>query len=231
MADQKSTAALRKRAQISRANRTMFLWVAACSAIAGAAVVVSYFMIQTLIYNEKVLAAKFDTVSTLNRNIEVIPDLEAEVRVLDTNEALQTSKANPDDQALQVILDALPAEANSLALGASLQDKLLAGISGLQIESLQVNPVVGVESVSSLDVIDAGTTEGSGFAIDLRFTVIGSQDALEQVLDNLERSIRQIDLATFRIESRAGAQELTVAGRAYYEPAVSAELTEETVRR
>jgi len=155
MAD-KNSAAIRKRAQINKANRTMFLWIAISSAIVGSAVVVAFFLGQQLFYNEKILAEKTTTIQTLEANSAVIPELETEIRILDTNEALATSKVNDDDQTVQVILDALPSDANSLALGASLQTKLLTGVEGLRIESLQVDPVVGVESGGDFAVIDAG---------------------------------------------------------------------------
>lgn len=230
MASPQNSAAVRKRAQIAKANRTMFLWIAVSSAVIGAAMVVSYFLIQTLLYNEKLIAEKNKTVQTLERNIEIIPDLQTEVRVLDTNTDLATSKASDDDRAIQVILDALPSEANSLALGASLQSRLLAGIDGLTLESLQVDPVVGVESLSSGRVKSA--RDGGGAAeISFRFSVSGSPEVLRQVLERLERSIRLIDIQNLRIETRTSSQTMTISARAFYEPAKTLELTNKVVPR
>src|SRR5690554_2580760 len=103
---QGNDAAIRKRTQIAKANRTMFIWIAVASALIGSAVVVSIFMAQQLFYNEKVLAEKQETVSTLSHNNSVVGDLEDEIRVLDTNTALTSAKARESNQALQVILDA-----------------------------------------------------------------------------------------------------------------------------
>ena len=114
----KPDTAIRKRTQISKANRTMFLWIAGASAIVGFALVAAIFLSQKLIFNEKLLIEKNKTVSTLESNIAAVPELKAQVSVLDTNSALAGNKANEDDQALQVILDALPSEANEEALGA-----------------------------------------------------------------------------------------------------------------
>ncbi len=228
-----NSAALRKRAQIAKANRTMFVWIALCSAIIGSSLVVSYFLIQKLAYNEKVLFKKNETVSILAKNIEAVPKLDAEIRVLETNSDLASAKASEDDQTIQVILDALPSDANSLALGASLQRKLLAGVDGISIDTLQVEPVAGIESsegssggqlVSVTAVGDEATEETSEYTIAFRFTVNGAQDKLKQVLQNLERSIRLIDIRTLRIESQGPQQQLTVAGYAYYEPAARVEL-------
>lgn len=221
-------AAIRKRSQIAKANRTMFLWIAVASALVGAAIVVSYFLAQNLIYNEKVLAAKFETVNTLNHNNEVVPDLQDEIRALDANPALSTIKANEDDQAIQVILDALPSEANSLALGASLQNKLLSGISGLNIESMQVDPVVGVEILTSGS---KRTNKKKANVITFQFVVSGSDKALKQALRNLERSIRTVKVNSVKIEIQSRGPTMTVEAQAYYEPAKTIELTEETVQR
>lgn len=234
-----NTIAIRKRAQIAKANRTMFLWIAASSLVIGSAVVVSIFFAQNLIYNQKVINKKMETVSTLRKNNEAVPDLESAVRVLDTNSALASIKANPNDQTLQVILDALPADANSVALGASLQKKLLANIDGLRLTSLQVTPVVGSESVSTSTTGTATTpapaaTPGSTqpIPVDFQFTVAGTQESLKQALVNLQKSLRVIEIDTFTISAAdPGRLTLSVTGSSYYVPAKTITLTEEVVPR
>lgn len=222
-------AALRKRTQIAKANRTMFLWIAGASALIGFAAVASIFLAQKLIFNEKILAEKQNTITVLKHNNSVVESLESEVRVLDTNEALASAKAQDSDQAIQVILDALPSDANSPALGASLQTKLLAGIPNLVIESLQLDPVSGIESLGG-DVPEATTIEGdAAAAITFRFTVNGKQEAFRTVLTNLERSIRTIAISSVRITSGETLDTMTVEARAFYEPAKTIELQDKVV--
>ncbi|MFZ1301018.1 MAG: hypothetical protein WAQ27_00325 [Candidatus Microsaccharimonas sp.] len=221
--------AIRKRTQIVKANKTMFIWIAVASALVGSAAVVSIFLAQKAIFNEKVLIEKQNTVSTLNHNNDVTPELESAIRVLDTDKALMSAKANENDQAIQVILDALPSEGNSLALGASLQNKLLAGIPGLTIESLQIDPIVGIETLTGdSDTVDASAT-GMETVITLNFTVIGNQDALKKVLQNLERSIRLIDITSIVIETQPEGQSMRVQAKAYYEPAKTIGLNSKVV--
>jgi len=227
---QPNNIALRKRTQIAKANRTMFLWIAVGSALVGCALVVSFFLAQKLFFNEKVLAEKEKTVAVLKANNSVAGDLATQVRVLDTNQALASVKANQNDNAIQVILDALPSDANSNALGASLQQKLLAGIAGLTIESLQLDPVVGVESLDAGSTTDASSATDTSNQITFQFAVSGSQDALKNVLTNLERSIRAIDILSLRIESQGATQVMTVQARAYYEPARTIELKDKVVK-
>lgn len=223
--------ALRKRSQIAKANRTMFLWVAGASALLGFAVVIGVLLGQQLLFNERVLAEKAKTVKTLENNNDAVSDLQAAVRALDASEVLASSKAQEQDQAIQVILDALPSEANSLALGSSLQNRLLSGIDGLTIETLQVDPVFGVETLSDSSVESGAIDEDGGEnQISFRFTIRGNQDGLRQVLVNLERSIRTISLSNVQIESQGGQQLLTVQGTGFYEPAVKVELGSKAVK-
>jgi len=223
-------AAIRKRTQIAKANRTMFLWIAVASAIVGAAIVVSIFLTQKLVYTEKVLAAKQETVTRLAQNNDVVDELANEIRVLDTNSDLASAKANEDDQAIQVILDALPSEANSLALGASLQNKLLSGIQGLDLELIQVDPVVGVELITS-DVLApaAEDTAAVSNAISFRVSVKGNDGHFKKALQNIERSIRTIQITSVRIETDSGTPMMTLTGLAFYEPTKSIELRDKVV--
>ena len=227
--------ALRKRQQIAKANRTMFLWVAIASAIVGVALVAAIFLFQKALFNEKVLAEKDKTVATLTKNNQVIGDLKDQIRVLNTNQALKDSMIAGEDQPVQAVLDALPSDANSSALGASLQEKFL-NDGALKVESLTVDPVAGVESQSSSNVQDASTnstTTASENQITFRFAVStdsGNASALKSLLQRLERSIRPIDLTSVTVETQGARLVMTVAGRSFYEPAKTVQLKEKTVK-
>jgi hypothetical protein len=225
--------AIRKRTQIASANRVMFLWVAGISVVFGVSLVVAVFLVQMLLFNERVLQAKDQTVSTLDTDIKNVDPLQNNINVLNTNSALESIKAKPDDEAVQVILDALPSDANSLALGASLQDKLLSGIPGLTLDSLQVDQVAGIESLGTdaSSIIDATTgTSGSQNQITFNFSVDGNETALEQALVNLEKSIRTINISNLKIESQGSTRLMTVQASAYYEPAVNIKITDEVIK-
>jgi len=230
---QPKAAAIRKRTQIASANRVMFLWVAGVSVVFGISLVVAIFLVQMLFFNERVLQAKNQTISTLDTDNNNVVPLQNNENVLNTNQALISVKAKPDDQAVQVILDALPSDVNSLALGASLQDKLLAGIKGLTLDSLQVDPVAGIESLSadnSTANASTDTVSGSQNQITFSFSVNGDETALKQVLINLERSIRTIDVTSLKIESQGTTRMMTVSGRAFYEPAMDVTLKDEVIK-
>lgn len=224
--------ALRKRTQIAMANRTMFIWVAGVSVLVGFALVIAIFLVQMLLFNEKVLAEKSRTIDTLKANIANVGELESEVRALDANQALISSKANSDDETLQVVLDALPSVANSSALAASIQQKLLSGIDDLALDSLQPDLVVGIESLteSSVESASSAITSDEQSEITFRFSVSGSDEALKKVLLNLEKSIRTIDVISMSIQSNGGRRSLSIQGRAYYEPERIVELRDKIIK-
>lgn len=226
-------AALRKRQQIAKANRMMFIWVAGASVIIGVAAVASLFLVQKLVFNEKVLFEKQRTVGILNDNNKAVDELKNNIRVLNTNQALLDSRAQTEDKPLQVILDALPSDANSSALGSSLQEVLLKS-ENITIESLTVDPVVGVESSD-----DTGTTTSSDSTattdnvISFSFSVsapAGDANSLRQLLLRLERSIRAIDITTMSVEMQGSKIVLTASANGYYEPAVTPALKDKVVK-
>lgn len=231
--------ALRKRQQITKANRTMFIWVAVVSAIIGFASVGAILLWQKIAYNEKVLSEKSETAKVLASNIEAIKQLEDKIRVHNTSQALRDSSTDDENQPLRVILDALPSEPNSSALGASLQERFL-NQSGLTIESLTVTPIDGEEVFSEEEGIedaelDPALAEEEGSVaqqIQFSFSVSTSSDKIEglqDLLQRLERSIRTVNITTMKLEYQGTRMQLTVDGVAYYEPAKTAELKEKVV--
>lgn len=231
MASQEAPA-LRKRQQISKANRTMFLWVAAASALVGIALVVSVLLFQKALFNEKVLTEKANTASTLSKNIKAVDTLKDQIRVRNTSQALIDSMAPGEDQPIRVVLDALPSDANSSALGSSIQQNFL-NDPALQIESFTVDPVAGVESQDPSLVQDASSTTTTSNTITFHFAVSvdnGNISALKTLLQKMERSIRAINVTSLTIETQPQRTVLTVNGEAYYQPAVTVQLKDKTVK-
>ena len=232
----KDAASLRKRAQITKANKMMFVWVACASVIVSVSAVITIMVIQKGLHNQKAIGRLNETVKTLERNNERVPELENQLRALGSNQALLDLRNNDTDNALRVILDALPADPNPSALGASLQNRLFEGVT---IENLQVDPA-GVDNEASFDTVE-GSEESDRVASDdqikaqpisFQFVVQGSPAQLKELLTQLERSIRTIQVDSLKIESGADSrQTLSVEGTAYYLPAKILELRNEEVQQ
>ncbi|RYF27972.1 MAG: hypothetical protein EOO17_05485 [Chloroflexi bacterium] len=223
MNNSKSTG-IRKRQEITKANQTMFLWVAGVSVVVGFSLVIMLFLGQKIIFGEKVVSQKEATARTLSKNLEVVDQLRDNVRVLDTNEDLKSTRLKDGDSALQSVLDALPADANSTALGSSLQSKLLSGVNGVTIDTIRVDPVTSD---------DTGSESTGDNTIQFSFTVSVAStnpEALREVLLRLERSIRAINITNVSVERQGARIALSAIGHAYYEPAKTLELKEKVVK-
>lgn len=224
----KPTAGMRKRQRISQANRVMFLWVAAMSVVVGISVVLTIFLAQKIWFGEKVIAEKNKTASVLDKNLSVVDELKDNIRVLNTNEALASTKLKDSDPAIQSVLDALPANANSTALASSLQTKLLAGIPGVQVDAITVTPVGSEALAGSVSSQDTSSNE-IGFTFSVS-TDINNYGSLIQVLTRLEKSIRPLNVKTASIETQAGRVSLVVSGVSYYQPAQIIQLSQKVVK-
>ena len=212
----KADKTLRKRQQISSANRMMFIWVAAGSGVVGVALVLSIFLVQQLLFNEKVLIRKNETIGALEKSQTAVDELKQQIAVRNTDQAFLDSRAKDSDKPLQVIIDALPDTANTAALGASLQNVLIPG-SGIQLETLKVDP------------LEDGSSDG---VMNFSFSVSTGRESigeLRNLQQRLERSIRAINVKSVLVETSTTKVTMTVSGEAYFEPARKLELGSETV--
>ena len=225
MAEVKKDQSAGKRQQIHKSGRMMSAWVAGASVVVGFAVVSAWFLIQRIVFETKVTSEKQSTVQTLKDNNEAVGKLRDEVRVLNTNAALRSARLNDDEEPLRVVLDALPADNNPLALGASVQ-LLVSRTAGAKLESFQVGDGTNVE------VSNQATTRTDGVQ-QIPFTMAvsgGNADTLKNVLKNFEKSIRVIDIDAMTIEQGENKATMTITGHGYYLPGKTITLTKKEVK-
>lgn len=233
MADstQSQNIALRKRQQISKASRTMFLWVAIASVVVSASSVLLIQLGKKLIFNEQVLAEKSKTIDNLTYNNGIVEQLRSNLRVRNAaNTALSKLQTPADDEPLQVILDALPSTANSAAVGASLQSPELLARPGVKITALTLEPVAGIENATAAEAVAGSSTAGN--VINFSFSVEVSKSSagtLKDLLQRLERSIRATTVLTLKVDQQASGLTMSVTGVAYYEPAMQVQLIDKKV--
>ena len=231
MASTQATTAVRKRQQIANANKMMFLWVAGVSVLLGIALVASIFLFQKALFNEKVLAAKDKTASTLTANNEAVEPLQKNVQILNTNDDLRSVMIPGQDDPVQVVLDALPSEVNSSALGASLQKKFLS-MNGIQLESLVVNDPAGTGDDGIVSTTSDDTVAPAN-AISFSFTISSASndpDSLKRTLVDIEKSIRPIDITSVSVEAQGARLNLKAQGVSYFEPPKTGQTTKELIR-
>lgn len=219
---------MKKRQVIAHSNRSMFLWIAGMSAIVGICAVLSYFLIQQIIFKGMILGQSNETASRLKDNKKVVESLASDLRVKETDSALNSIKATPEEKALQVVLDALPADPNTMALGSSLQQRLVSDIPDISIDSLVIQPVgesssAETEMQSSTTPVSStdtdGATDAATKASSLPFTLTvkaTKADSLKQLLEKFEKSIRTIDIDNLSVDVNEAEYTMTVQAHAYY---------------
>jgi len=216
---------LRKRQQIENTSKVMFTWVAIAAVVLSISVVVAVSLIERLEFNQRVLSKKGETASNLKNNNAIVDELRNNVRERNTNQALLNTPRSDGAEPLSVVLDALPSQPNSSALGASLEQKLLK-VSGVSIENLVVNPISGIEGTSGSSV----SSTSSELAIGFKFEVVSTDpNKVKKVLQQLEKSIRVMNITAVTVEQNNGKITLTVEGESFYAPEVTSDLKIEKV--
>jgi hypothetical protein cdiviTM7_02679 len=219
--------AVRKRQQIDSSRKTMFVFVAGAAFLAGIALVISIFLIQQIVFHSKVIIEKQGTIFRLDKNLESVDELKKNVRVLETNSALNSVKANSENSALQTVLDALPDNPNADAFGASIKNKFVDTVEGLTLDNLSVtSPNSQGEESEDNNSESADSSNTLSFSLE----VSGSADKLRELLTKFERSIRVIELKSFEIHTSEDKLSLTIQGVAYYEPAQKIHLEKKVVK-
>ena len=154
----KNDAAILKRDAIRKANKVMFGAVAGASAVLGIAIVGCIFLYQNIMFQGKVIGEQSKSLQNMDQNIKNIDVLKKKLVALQTNDDLRnTPKINDEDNNLRAILDALPADENVAALGASLTQKIF-DVPGVSVESITPNPVSIDVNLSDKNTSDTNTS-------------------------------------------------------------------------
>lgn len=237
MGDNKEVAFLKRNA-INKANQTMFLAVAGAALIAGASVVGMIYLFRIYSFNIKVLTEQDKSISTITQNIENINDLKERLGSLETNENLnkENLKSNADDGGLRVIADALPDSENASGLGSALQKKIFSdgvtldafNIESSDSSSLSTSASTSVSSESSnipegvKDIQFTASISASfpneGSPEDIKNKETAAYNNIVNTLQKMEKSIRAINVTSFKFERSINKFTLTLSAKSYYYP-------------
>lgn len=218
------TSGLRKRQLINAANKTVFIWIVIASIVLGVCGVVAQFLIQQLMFNNKIYGVQSTTSTTLENNIKAYSGLKEDVKKLIANESLTALRKGDNSTALQVIIDALPTEENKGAFATSMQTEVL-GPSGVTLSSFSVADTSDISTSSS-----AVATAKDPIPFDCDFVITGSYSQIQQALRNLERSIRPITINSIEIQGSATKMQASITATTYYQPSKNVQLKEKPVK-
>ena len=237
MGENKEVAFLKRNA-INKANQTMFLAVAGAALIAGASVVGMVYLFRIYSFNTKVLTEQDKSISTITQNIDNINDLKKRLGSLETNENLnkQNLKSNADDGGLRVIADALPDSENASGLGSALQKKIFSDgvtLDAFNIESSDSNSL-STSSSTSVSSESSNIPEGvkdiqftasisasfpnEGSPEDIKNKEAAAYNNIVNTLQKMEKSIRAINVTSFKFERSINKFTLTLSAKSYYYP-------------
>ena len=237
MGENKEVAFLKRNA-INKANQTMFLVVAGAALIAGASVVGMIYLFRIYSFNIKVLTEQDKSISTITQNIENINDLKERLGSLETNENLnkENLKSNADDGGLRVIADALPDSENASGHGSALQKKIFSdgvtldafNIESSDSNSLSTSASTSVSSESSnipegvKDIQFTASISASfpneGSPEDIKNKETAAYNNIVNTLQKMEKSIRAINVTSFKFERSINKFTLTLSAKSYYYP-------------
>lgn len=237
MGENKEVAFLKRNA-INKANQTMFLAVAGAALIAGASVVGMIYLFRIYSFNIKVLTEQDKSISTITQNIENINDLKERLGSLETNENLnkENLKSNADDGGLRVIADALPDSENASGLGSALQKRIFSDgvtLDAFNIESSDSNSL-STSSSTSVSSESSNIPEGvkdiqftasisasfpnEGSPEDIKNKEAAAYNNIVNTLQKMEKSIRAINVTSFKFERSINKFTLTLSAKSYYYP-------------
>lgn len=239
--------AIRKRQMLKKAHQTMLTVVAVASIFVGISLVLNWFLVKRVFFNQRVISAQNETISNLDKNNKAIADLDKQVRVLETNKLLTDKKVYPDQTALQVVLDALPDRANTPALGESLRRSIL-NVPDILID--QMSLVKTDDETGSEFAGQGGASYNEEYedikspTIYFRVKISGTAMGLNQVLRNVENSIRPIFVDKVKFESTNRTIDdrgkpippeerrhwMTISARSFYSYSTKAEMKEKTIK-
>lgn len=223
MAEQEHLTGIKKRQQISGTRKQVFIWVAAASAAVVICIIVGINLIQRISYQTKVNGELGKTAETLKNSANSIDELISNVNNLRTNRQLTLTNLKSDDSTVfQVVIDALPTEADAVDFSTSLQNEILSR-SGLTIDSIAVDAPLSTTS-SSAD--DSSSNSGSvdfpvAQAISFNVSVIGSYNSIQETIENMQRSIRPITIDSIRLEGTDDNLTADIQATTYYSPSVN----------
>lgn len=239
MADKKvvsrnPTGGLKKRQQIENAGRSMFVWVAIASVAVSICIVTTQFLFQKWTYNNRVLSAKYKAADQLSKNITNAHQLQNAVNALVSNQDLASVKTNTDDPNTKSVLDALPSTFDATAWATSLQKAILShsgvAIDGISVPSDQDQTATGASTTTTPSSSPASTTASTPQQMKFEVTVSGSYDKIRNMMLDLERTIRPIQVTDITLDGNDASMTATIGGVTYYQPSKSANVTQEVVK-
>ncbi len=212
-----------KRVLIDKANYLMFISIAVASALIAVTIVAVNYLSKMNKFQAEVNQRKGATLEITKKNITNFEVVKATIDDLRNSQSLIDAAKGEEyvREPLRVVANALPAQYNLAAFGASIANLIITRISGNATGTPSIS--VGRDStvlpqlVTTAQPMNLTIQVTGSLGCDGNTTACASPQGIAQILNNLERSIRMISInsATFSFRG-PGQVELSIQANGYY---------------
>lgn len=222
---------LTKRQQVEKTNKNIFIWVAVASVVLALSAVTLQFLVREALFNGKVISEQEKTSKTLEENKKNFVSLKREIDALLADDSLAALRVNPNDSALQVILDALPTNGDSTSFSNSMYNKILSR-QGVSIAGVSVGGASVAAAVPGATPAVPAATGATATPQILTFqaSIAGSPDQIRAALLDIEKVIRPMAVRQISITAGGGQLEVSLQGDTYYLPRSTVALGKKTIK-
>ena len=196
-----------KHVLVDKANTTVIVAAAVAAAIVVFSLFASKALIDKIRYQNKVISKRNVANKQLKENIGAKDQLVASFVAFDESpeSVLGTSEKNS-----KIVLDALPSKYDFPALTTSI-DGIITG-AGMSVET-----ITGADQETTAE---QSSVDPKPIAIPFEFSALGTYESAQQLIKDLQRSIRPFKINTIDFSAaEGGAISITVKGETFYQPA------------
>jgi len=220
--------------KIDKANQTIVVVVGICAFLVVFSLVASKSLLSQYSYQNRVTAAQQATVTQLQADKTATTSLVNSYNTF-TNQSVNiiggsaTGSGSQDGTNGKIILDALPDTYDFPALVTSVQNLL--SIPGASIQSIGGTDNGNNSSTSTTSsTTNSSVNSVAPIAIPFNFSVQGSYADIQTILNNIQHSIRPIQVQSIDMSGSDNLLTLTVTAQTYYLPAAGLNISTETVK-
>lgn len=217
---------LTKRALIDKANTTTVAAAAVAAFIVVFSLVAGKALLSQAGYQNRVISAKKEALSTLNSNLDARDDLETAYKAFtSTSQNIIGGSAtgggtDRDGDNAKIILDALPSKYDFPALTASLE-------KFTSSQMLEIKTITGTDDEIAQK---QNNTDPKPVPMAFELEVRGGYPQIQGLMDLFEKSIRPVQIQKVSVSTSDGAVEATIGAQTYYQPEKKMEVRTKVVK-
>jgi Tfp pilus assembly protein PilO len=215
-----------KRLKIDKANSSIISVISVAVFIVVFSLLSSKSLISQLDYNNRLSTAQQASLSQLEADVTAQNTLEKSYAafISPTQNIIggsSTGTGSNDGNNAKIVLDALPSEYDFPALTTSLQNLL-------SKESVKIDSISGTDE--QLEQQSTSTATPTAVAIPISFSVDGSYQSIENVVSDVQKSIRPFHIQNMELSGNESDIQLSVTAQTYYQPEKDFTITSETIQ-